>query len=143
MPMAMRIRNASWPVRALSLITLAALVVAPACAPLCAAQNCRRADASTAEHGICHGAATMPHEAPRAHAILGCGSPELPAVVSARTPLGDASGASSLRAPDGKFLAVELENSAPAAPFSDFYFSPPQDFSITFAAVPSSVLRIC
>ncbi len=138
----MRIRNASWPLRALSLVTLVALLVAPACAPLCAGQNCRRADASVTAGGNCHGANAMPHEGPRAHAILGCGSPELPAVVLARTPLEDASGVSRLSASDGKFLAVEQENSALAAPFSDFYFGPPHDFATRFAPVPSSVLRI-
>src|SRR5712692_702852 len=142
MATAMRIRNASWTVRALSLVTLVALVVAPACAPLCAVQNCQRANASATSHGNCHGSATTPREAPRAHASLNCGSTELAAVVLARTPLGDAFGESRSSAPNGKFLVIEQANSAPAATFSDFYFGPPHDFSTRFAPVPSSVLRI-
>jgi hypothetical protein len=138
----MRIRNTNWLLRALSLVTLVALVVAPACAPLCAAQNCQRASASGASHGNCHGANPIPHEAPWAHAIMGCGSQELPAVVLVRTPLGDDSSASRLSGPDGMLLAVQQENSASAATFSDFYFGPPHDFFTGFVPVPSSVLRI-
>ena len=138
----MRIRNASWLLRAVSLVTFVALVVAPACAPLCASQNCRRADTSGAAGGNCHGAGTVPHEAQRAHALLSCGSPELPAVVLSPTPLGDASCASRLGALDGKFLKLEQENSAAAASFSDFYFGRPREFLSSLVLAPSGVLRI-
>jgi hypothetical protein len=141
MPRAMRIRNANWLLRAVSLVTFVALVVAPVCASLCAGQNCRRADASATD-GNCHRASTVPHKAPRAHAILGCSSPELPAVVSARAPLGGSSGASRLSSPDGKFLAAERENSASTALFSGFCFGPPHGLSARFAPVAPSVLRI-
>jgi hypothetical protein len=142
MPMAMRIRNVSWPLRALSLVTLVALLVAPACAPLCAGQNCRRADASAATHGNCHEAGTLPHDALRVHAILSCGSQDLPAVLSAPVRIGEPSGVSRWGAPDGKFLAVELDNSASAVQFSDFYFGRPHNASSTFTPVPSGILRI-
>ncbi len=84
----------------------------------------------------------MPREAPRAHSILICGSQDLPALVLTPTSLEDASGVSRLSAPDGKFLAIEQENSASTAPFSDFYFGRPHDFTGRFAPVPSGVLRI-
>ena len=84
----------------------------------------------------------MHHEARQAHAFLTCSSPELPAIVLTRTPLGDASGASRLSAPDGIFLALEQENSAPPAQSPDFYFRRPYDFSSRFAPAPPSVLRI-
>src|SRR6266567_5330484 len=121
MPRAMRIRIASWPQRALCVLTLVALLVAPGCAPLCTGQNCRRADASATTSGSCHGAGAMTHEALRAHASRSCGSPEMPAVVSTPTPFGEASGEFRLSAPSGKFLAVNQENSPLAAPLFDFY----------------------
>src|ERR1700731_2704903 len=142
MPRAMRIRSASWPLQALSLATLVALIVTPACASFCAGQNCPRAHASAAADGSCHRAGAMQHEAPQARAFLTCSSPELPAIVLTRTPLGDASGVARLRMPDGIFLADQLENFAPPAHFSDFYFGRPHDFSSRFAAARPSVLRI-
>jgi hypothetical protein len=84
----------------------------------------------------------MHHEAPQARAFLTCSSPELPAIVLTRTPVGDASGESRLSTPDGIFLAVELDNSASSAHFSDFYFGRPHDFFSRFAAARPSVLRI-
>src|SRR5260370_38380060 len=105
MPTAIRIRSASWPLRALSLATLVALVVTPACASFCAGQNCPRAHASTAADGSCHRTGAMQHEAPQARAFLTCSAPELLAIVLTRAPLGDASGVSRLSMPDGIFLA--------------------------------------
>src|SRR6266851_3389286 len=141
MPRTMRIRSASWPLRALSLLTFVSLVVAPACAPLCAAHNCLPAETSAATSGNCHGGG-MPDKAPRMHSFSGCASPELPAVVLTRTPLQEASDIHRLSAPDGKFVAAERENPAPAAPFSNSYFGPPHEFAAGFAPLSSTVLRI-
>jgi len=138
----MRIRSASWPLQALSLATLVALIVTPACASFCAGQNCPRAHASAAADGSCHRAGAMHHEAPQARAFLTCSVPELPGIVLTQSPRGDASRASRLSTPDGIFLVVELENSAPPPHFHDFYFGRPHDFSGRLAPALSSVLRI-
>lgn len=139
----MRIRNASWPLRALSLVTLMALLVAPACAPLCAAQNCGLAHTQAAAAGHCHGGGTMPNEALLLRGIRNCGSGELPAIVLNSTPLGGASSFESrLSAHAGKFLAVDLEKSAPAAPLRNFHFGGPHDFLSSSARVSTGVLRI-
>src|SRR5438552_18068553 len=97
MPRVMRIRSARWALRALSLLAIAALVVAPTCAPLCVVQNCGRADASAAANGICHRAATMHNEAQLVDGTRNCDLLELPAVVSPSNPLGRASGDSRWR----------------------------------------------
>src|SRR5260370_8873753 len=115
----MRIRNASCPLRALSLVTLMALLVAPACAPLCAAQNCGLAHAQAAAAGHCHGRGTMPHEAPLLRGFRNCGSREFPAIIFGSTPLGAASSFESrlVDAAD-KFRTVDLETSAAGTPLS-------------------------
>jgi hypothetical protein len=124
------------------MVTLAALVVAPACASLCAGQNCGQANAPVIAKGSCHGAGSMPRGAAQISGFSNCGSPELIAVVSTSTSIKDASGVLRLSAPDGRCLAVEQENPAPGALFFDFYFGPPHDFSTRFGPVASSVLRI-
>ena len=138
----MRIRSARWALRALSLLAIAALVVAPTCAPLCAVQNCGRADASAAANGICHRAGTMHHEALLVHGTRNCNLPELPAVVSASTPFGSASGESRLSASDGTFFATGQENPAATTMLSDSWFCRPHDFSSGFTPVVSTVFRI-
>src|SRR5260370_1874733 len=143
MPKTTRIRIASWPLRAVSLLTLVALLVAPGCAPLCASQDCRRTDASATTKGNCHGAGATHREAALIHGFRNCNLPELPAVVLTRKPLGDSSGESRLRAARGKFFAVNQENSAPAGPLFDFYLCRSHDFSSRFAPVPSGFLPIC
>src|ERR1700740_164037 len=142
MPRAMRIRNTGWRLRAVSLLTLIALVVAPACAPLCAGRHCRLAEAAASADGNCHGTGAMPGKAPRAQASLACGSREMPAVVSMRSLLGDASAISRCSAPNGKFLAVRHENTATPAPLTDLYFHRPHDLSSRSAAALTGVLRI-
>src|SRR5882724_566046 len=142
MPRAMRIRNGGWQLRTLSLVTLSALVVAPACAPLCAAQNCGPAYTRSAAVGNCHGASAIPQEAPSVRAVRNCGSPELPAIVLNPAPLGGASAESRLSAPDGKFLAVELEKSASGTPLSPFCFGRSHDSASSFAPLTMGVLRI-
>jgi hypothetical protein len=139
----MRTRNASWPLRALSLVTLMALLVGPACAPLCAAQNCGLAHtpAATAEH--CHGGGAMTNEAPLLRGIRNCGAGELPAIVLRSSPAGGASSFESrLSANAGKLLAVELEKSASGAPLSNLHFGGPHDFLSRSTPISTGVLRI-
>ena len=139
----MRIGNASWPLRALSLATLVALLVAPACAPLCVAQNCRLAHAQPAAAGHCHGGGTMPNEAPLLRGLRNCGSGEMPAIVLSSTPLGGASSFESrLSEYAGKFLAVDLEKSAAGATLSNLHFGGPHDFLSSSAPISTGVLRI-
>src|SRR5258708_2897079 len=135
-------RDTRWPLRAMSLLTLVALLIAPSCAPLCASQNCRQADVSATTNGKCHVTGAMHREALLVNSIRNCNSPELPAIVSASTLLSEASDASRLGAPGGIFLAIGLGNSTPAATFSEFWFYRPHDLSSGFTPVPSSVLRI-
>src|SRR5207244_13415306 len=113
MPRVMRIRSARWALRALSLLAIAALVVAPTCAPLCAVQNCGRADASAATNGICHRAGTMHHEALLVNGTRNCNLPELTAVVSAYTPFASASGDSRLGPSGGTFFPTGVETPEP------------------------------
>ena|SRR5437870_9871562 len=144
MQSAEQVRIARWPLKLLSAVTLVALLAAPACAPLCAGQNCRQADTSAlakANRG-CHGIGSMPHEAPRAHAFRICGSTELPAVVLTTIFIRQATRVSRLSAPDGKFLAVAQEDSAPIALFSDCHSARPHGSPSSFAPVPPDVLRI-
>src|ERR1700674_769838 len=61
------------------LVTILPLVVAPACAPLCAAMVCSRGLASTEVDSPCHLMATARGNATYAHAAQNCGAPELPA----------------------------------------------------------------
>src|SRR5260370_27630805 len=143
MPRAMRMQNASWPLRSLSLVTLTALLVAPACAPLCAAQNGRLEHTQAAAAGHCHGGGAMPHEAPSLRGIQNCGSGELPAVVLRSTLLGGASSFESrLSAHAGKFFAVDLEKSASGAPLSNPHFGGPPDFPSSSTPISTGVLRI-
>src|SRR6266436_1898034 len=134
----MRIRIASWRLRALSLLAIVALLVAPDCAPICAGQNCGRADASATANESCHRAGAMHHKALFVHGIQNCNLPESPAIVSISAAFSGISGESHLSAS----LTVEQENSAPATRFSDSWFCRPHDFSSGFAAVRSGVLRI-
>src|SRR6267143_1080730 len=64
--------------KAISLMTLVALLVAPACTSLCAAQPCAQARYSSATEGHCHAATSMHHEVQRIHAVKKCNSPEMP-----------------------------------------------------------------
>src|SRR5713226_584235 len=138
---AMRVRNARWPLRAWSLLTLVALLVAPSCAPLCASRNCPSADASATANGNCHGAGAMSHKALRAHAFRSCGSPEMPAVVSTSTGFGGAYSVIRSSAP-ANYFDLEPQNAAPTVPFSDSHLGRSPDFLSSFASVPPSVLRI-
>ena len=59
-------------------VTILALVVAPACAPLCAAKVCSRGLASKEVDSPCHVMATARGDATHAHAAQNCGALELP-----------------------------------------------------------------
>src|SRR5258708_4968853 len=142
MSRARRIRNVSWALRAVSLLTLMALLVAPNCAPLCAAKSCPQAAASGEAGGSCHGAGAMHHKGLLLHGIRNCNLPELPAVLSTSTGFSGASGASRLSATGGEFLAADRQNSAPTVPFPDNHFGRSPDCLSSFVSVPSSVLRI-
>jgi hypothetical protein len=69
--------NRVWLAKVASLVTILALVVAPACAPLCAAQTCTEGHASNEigchSHGAANGGGVY------LQAVQGCSSPELQA----------------------------------------------------------------
>jgi hypothetical protein len=71
-------RAKSFLAKAVSLLTLPALLVAPACTSLCAAQTCAQTGYSSATEGHCHAATSRPHEPQRIHAVKKCNSPEMP-----------------------------------------------------------------
>ena len=139
---AMRIRIARCLLRALSLLTIVALLVTPNCGPLCAGQNCKRADASATANESCHRAGTVHHYALFVYGIRNCNLSESPAIVSTSATLSGISGESRLGVPGEQFLADERENSLPTAPFSDSWFCRPHGFSNGFTPVSSGVLRI-
>jgi len=59
--------------------TIMALVVAPLCAPWCAANVCSRRLATAAAASSCHGVATERESTIHAHAAQNCAAQELPA----------------------------------------------------------------
>src|SRR5260370_21131514 len=70
-------RNGAWLARIASLMTILALLVAPACAPLCAAQACAQAPVSAGMGSHCHSREVANGSAVHLHSAQGCGSPEL------------------------------------------------------------------
>src|SRR6267143_198585 len=70
-------RNRAWLARIASLMTILALIVAPACAPLCAAQACMQAPVSAGMGSHCHTRGVANGSAVHLHSAQGCGSPEL------------------------------------------------------------------
>src|SRR6266850_5628099 len=60
-------------------VTILALVVAPTCAPLCAAKVCLQASGSVEEGSPCHVMAMAHDGVTQVYAAQGCGAPELPA----------------------------------------------------------------
>jgi len=71
------LRNAAWLARIASLVTIVALVVAPACGPLCAAQACMQTPSSTEMGSNCHSHGAANGGAVHFHAVHRCGAPEL------------------------------------------------------------------
>jgi hypothetical protein len=72
-------RTGVWLAKMASLVTLLALVVAPACAPLCAAQTCAQGAASTEMGSNCHSHGMINGGTVIFHASQSCGSSELQA----------------------------------------------------------------
>src|SRR6266446_7463508 len=60
-------------------VTMLALLVAPACAPLCAARVCSQALGSAEGDSPCHLMGIALGSATHAHGAQSCGAPELPA----------------------------------------------------------------
>src|SRR6266850_2920439 len=60
-------------------VTMLALVVAPACAPLCAARVCSKALTSAEGDSPCHLMGIALGSATHVHGAQSCGAPELPA----------------------------------------------------------------
>ncbi len=58
-------------------MTILALIVAPACAPLCAAQSCPQAPVSAGMGSHCHSREVANGSAVHLHSAQGCGAPEL------------------------------------------------------------------
>jgi hypothetical protein len=58
-------------------MTILALIVAPACAPLCAAQACTQAPVSAGTGSHCHSREVANGSAFHLHSVQGCGAPEL------------------------------------------------------------------
>src|SRR5258708_12865964 len=71
------LRKAAWLARIASLMTILALIVAPACAPLCAAQACPQAPVSAGMGSHCHSSEVANGGAVHLYSVQGCGSPEL------------------------------------------------------------------
>src|SRR6267143_4182109 len=71
------LRNTSWLARIASVVTLLALVVAPACAPLCAAQVCTQASVTAGMGSHCHSREVVNESAVHIRAVQNCGAPEL------------------------------------------------------------------
>src|SRR5260370_13463906 len=70
-------RNGAWLARIASLMTILALIVAPACAPLCAAQAWMQAPVSAGMGSHCHSSDVANGSAVHLHSAQGCGAPEL------------------------------------------------------------------
>src|SRR5260370_40230800 len=71
------LRNAAWLTRIASLVTIVALVVAPACGPLCAARACTQAPGPAEVVSDCHSHGTPNGGGVHLHAVHRCGAPEL------------------------------------------------------------------
>jgi hypothetical protein len=68
----------SWRATAVSILTLLALLVAPVCAPFCAAQTCLRAQTAIAPETHCHAETAVNTDGSQIRAVLNCNSSELP-----------------------------------------------------------------
>ena len=80
--------------RICGLVAMLALVVAPACAPLCAARNCSQVSASTTAERPCHLAELMHGGESQFRTVQNCGTSELPAAILTSSIKNDASQAS-------------------------------------------------
>lgn len=84
------LRPRSWQAAAVSLVTVVALVVAPSCAPLCAAQMCSQAPTLSTSEKHCHASASMHNDVPQIHAVQNCSAPELAAAALSSVNKGNA-----------------------------------------------------
>src|SRR5258708_36977183 len=71
------LRKAAWLARIASLMTILALIVAPACAPLCAAQACMQAPVSAGMGSHCHSSEVANGGAIHLDSVQGGGAPGL------------------------------------------------------------------
>jgi hypothetical protein len=71
-------RKRSWMIATSSLVTVMALLVAPICAPLCAAHSCSPSSGGAAASSDCHLAMLSQQDALRIHSLQNCGASELP-----------------------------------------------------------------
>jgi hypothetical protein len=95
--------------RACGLVAILALIVAPTCAPLCAARICSQASAPTTAATPCHLAGLMHGGESQFHAVQNCGASELPAAVLTSSIRNDAMQASSAAAIDAAFGILPRE----------------------------------
>jgi hypothetical protein len=129
-----------WGAAAASLVTLLALLAAPVCAALCAAQACALPGAAT--EAPCHFSAAAQGSALHFHATHNCGARELQAADLTSTNLRSSLRAQRLRISAGSFdplspgLLPRMENYGAA---SCPYTPPPEHPSSPFTTV---VLRI-
>lgn len=79
--LAMAGRTSSLAARLVSLLTLVALLVTPACGPLCATKNCAGAPASQPKEDHCHLAMMDQQYAAHWQGVASCGTRELPATI--------------------------------------------------------------
>ena len=70
-------RKKSWRTVMGSFAVVLALLVAPACAPLCASRMCSQAMAPAASEERCHSATLVPDDIPQIHAALRCNVQDL------------------------------------------------------------------
>jgi hypothetical protein len=72
-------RRKGWLAQVCGVVTVLALVVAPACAPLCAAKVCSQALGTDNGDSPCHIMKIAGGSATHVHGAQSCGAPELPA----------------------------------------------------------------
>ena len=70
-------RKKSWRTVMGSFAVVLTLLVAPACAPLCASRMCSQSAAPVASAERCHSTTVMPNDVPQIHAARNCNAPEL------------------------------------------------------------------
>jgi hypothetical protein len=131
-----------WLAKMASLVTLLALVVAPACAPLCAAQACAQDPASPEAGSNCHSHGMMNGGTAILHASQSCGSPELQA---ANLPSGDKRGSLQrvrAAASFGALGVLPADCSSPSAHNSAFIGAEIESPPYFCFAIHTVVLRI-
>jgi hypothetical protein len=128
--------------KVVSLLTLPALFVAPACTSLCAAQPCAQAGYSSATEGHCHAATSMHHELQRIHAVKKCNSPEMPPATLTSNNKSDVLRASRSTAPAA--MSSGFSQESPTIPIVRIRSSPSSAPPLAQAdpLIATSILRI-